>query len=143
MISIFLEPKHLALVEAAAREAFPRECCGLLEGTRDDTTVCVVTVHPMRNIAPEPDRFDIDPAAHVALLRATRGRGNEIVGCYHSHPNGGAEPSERDANGAGETGFIWLIAAIDDRANVLLRSFVFDGNGFVAASLDSPTDARV
>jgi proteasome lid subunit RPN8/RPN11 len=143
MISIFLEPDQRALVETAAREAFPRECCGLLEGRRDGTTVCVVAVHPMRNIAPEACRFEIDPAEHVALLRATRGRGNAIVGCYHSHPKGRAEPSEHDRTGAGETGFVWLIAAVDDCKDVLLRSFVFTGNDFVAASLDSPTDARV
>lgn len=96
-----------------ALRAFPRECCGMLEGTGDGATVRVAALHPMPNIAKEPDRFEIDPAAHIALLRNLRGSGGEIVGCYHSHPNGRAEPSERDRANVGEEGFVWLVTAVD------------------------------
>ena len=47
----------------------------------------------MRNLADTPDRFEIDPAEQIKLMRALRGAGREIIGCYHSHPNGSAEPS--------------------------------------------------
>ena len=68
--------------------------------------------HPTRNLAAEPDRFEIDPSVHIRLLRALRGTGRDIVGCYHSHPNGRAELSPRDRQSAGDENFIWLIAAI-------------------------------
>lgn len=120
--------------------AYPRECCGLLEGYRtpfllrqaedevsknevltlslskgdaDTSEIAhVVALHPMPNIAQEADRFEIDPAAHIALLRTLRGSRRGIVGCYHSHPNGRAEPSERDRANTDDEGFLWLITAV-------------------------------
>ena len=33
--------------------------------------------------------LEIDPAKLIAALRAERGGGPAVVGCYHSHPRGG------------------------------------------------------
>jgi desampylase len=97
---------------AAARSAFPAECCGLLEGRRGEGAVAVTAIHPTTNVSPAPrDSFAIDPAAQFVLQRALRGTGREIGGCYHSHPNGRAEPSPRDCAGAGPDTFIWVIMA--------------------------------
>lgn len=119
-------------VLAEARAAHPRECCGLLEGEGGR----IVAVHPSRNLARAPDRFEIDPALQFRLLRA----GRRIVGCYHSHPDGVAAPSPRDADGAGEPGFLWLIAA-----GGALAAFVWDGAGFraVAMRLDRGEEPRL
>jgi desampylase len=107
-----------AQIARAAQAALPGECCGLIEGRRDDHGgVVAVAVHPARNIGGGDDRFEIDPADHVRVLRAARARGTQIVGCYHSHPNGRAEPSARDLAGAAEVGFVWLIAAVTDAGN--------------------------
>ena len=59
----------------------------------------------------------------------TAWNGHEIVGCYHSHPNGRPEPSKRDLEYATEDGFIWLIAALDAGA-VSLRAPVSRQAGF-------------
>jgi proteasome lid subunit RPN8/RPN11 len=97
---------------AAARAALPSECCGLLEGVRDGGTVTITALHPAANVSPAPATgFEIDPAAHFALQRALRGTGRQIIGCYHSHPNGRAEPSARDRAGSCENGWVWLIIA--------------------------------
>jgi len=104
-------PLQEQLREEALR-AFPRECCGLIEGAIDRSTARVTALHPVPNVAQEIDRFEIDPAVHIALLRNLRGTGRAIVGCYHSHPNGRAEPSERDRESAIESGFLWLICAV-------------------------------
>ncbi len=93
-------------------------------------TIEIAAIHPTANIAQTADAFEIDPAAHIALLRRLRGTGREIVGCYHSHANGRAEPSERDLAGASEAGFVWLIAALDDEGGGTVNAFIFDGNGF-------------
>lgn len=119
-----------------ARAAFPRECCGLIEGARTGGAVRATTLHPARNLAEAADRFEIDPAAQFRLLRALRGTGREIVGCYHSHPDGRAEPSERDRENAGEEGFIWLLAALatrDDAAR--LAAFSWQNANFVPVAL--------
>jgi desampylase len=114
MIARLLLPQSLRdAIAADARAAFPRECCGLIEGRREGSTVRALTVHPVRNLAHDPDRFELDPAEHFRLMRSLRGTGREIVGCYHSHPNGRAELSPRDRANAGEDDFVWLIAGID------------------------------
>lgn len=114
---MFVLPKSLhEQILREARAAYPRECCGLIEGRGSEITA----LHPARNLAAEPGRFEIDPAEQFRLMR----EGRNIAGCYHSHPDGRAEPSARDAAGAGEIGFLWLIAADE------LAAFVWDGARF-------------
>ena len=108
---ILPEPLRTQLL-TEARAALPRECCGLLEGVRDGGTVRVLALHPTANVSRAPETgFEIDPAAHFALQRALRGTEQAVVGCYHSHPNGRAEPSPRDRAGSCEDGWIWVIIA--------------------------------
>jgi proteasome lid subunit RPN8/RPN11 len=113
-ILVLLLPQSLRdAIAAESRAAFPRECCGLIEGARKGDVARALAVHPVRNLASEPDRFELDPAEHFRLMRSLRGTGREIVGCYHSHPNGRAELSPRDRENAGEDDFLWLIAGVD------------------------------
>ena len=110
---LFLPPSLQDAITADARAAFPRECCGLIEGVREGSAARALAIHPVRNLAREPDRFELDPAEHFRLMRTLRGTARAIVGCYHSHPNGRAELSARDRAGAGEDDFLWLIAGVD------------------------------
>jgi proteasome lid subunit RPN8/RPN11 len=113
MIASLLLPRALRdRIAAEARAAFPRECCGLIEGRREGDATQASAVHPVRNLAAEPDRFELDPAEQFRLMRALRGTGRELVGCYHSHPNGRAVLSPRDRAGAGEDDFLWLIVGV-------------------------------
>jgi proteasome lid subunit RPN8/RPN11 len=125
-----------AQIAREARLAFPRECCGLIEGLRDGAAVRATTLHPTRNLAAEPDRFEIDPAEHIRLLRALRGTDREIVGCYHSHPQGRAETSPRDRADAREDGFVWLIAAVDGGRDIDLAATTFAATGWCDLRLD-------
>lgn len=97
--------RALILAEAARD---PRvEACGLLlgDGLRIDEVV------PCRNVGAEPAiSFEVDPAQLLAAHKAARNGGPAVVGCWHSHPNGRAGPSARDA-AAAESGSIWIIAA--------------------------------
>ena len=98
------------IVAEAAADPFV-EACGLLLG-KDDR---VSAIEPCRNVAADPSsRFEIDPAALLAAHRAARSGGPAVIGCYHSHPNGRAEPSLRDAADAAPDGAIWLVAAGGD-----------------------------
>ncbi|MDR7101842.1 M67 family metallopeptidase [Croceicoccus sp. BE223] len=94
------------IAEAAA--AHPRECCGIMLG-RDGVVEAVV---PCDNVHPLPEHhFEIDPAALIAAHRAARGDGPDILGYYHSHPSGFAEPSATDAAMAAGDGRFWAIVA--------------------------------
>jgi len=70
------------------------------------------------------------PEDHIKAFKAARANRHRLIGCYHSHPNGRAEPSAADRAGAGEEDFLWLIAA-DDR----LEAFVYRRGEFSGADL--------
>lgn len=94
------------LAEAAA--AFPHECCGLLFGSPER----IDAAQPCTNVAVDPMcTFEIDPAALITAERMARSGGPCLLGHYHSHPNGRAEPSVRDAHDAARDGRLWLIVA--------------------------------
>ncbi|MGH6888194.1 MAG: Mov34/MPN/PAD-1 family protein [Rhizomicrobium sp.] len=121
-----------------ARRAYPRECCGLIEGVCDGSVARATALHPTANLAAAPDRFEVDPAAHIALLRRLRGSGRSVIGCYHSHPNGKSGPSARDLESAAEEGFLWLIAALEKRdTEPHLAGFVSTGRSFVAVRMEA------
>jgi desampylase len=120
---------------AEARAAYRNECCGLIEGVRAGDTIEAIKLHPTRNLAAAADRFEIDPAEHIHLLRALRGTGREIVGCYHSHPDGRAQPSARDRDSAGEENFVWLIAALDAGSVREIAGWLFADGAYRALRL--------
>ena len=104
---------------AHAREAAPRECCGLLvgRGRRVDLVV------PLSNVAPRPrSGFQVDPAEHIAVRRILRRvvPSRDIIGVYHSHPAGPARPSPRDI---AESHYPEWLYAIVGRAGRSLRVF--------------------
>ena len=129
-------------IEAEARRAFPGECCGLIAGRWREEIAEALKLHPARNIAASNDRFEIHPEDHFAAFRAARRDGHTLIGCYHSHPNGVARPSATDQAGAGEDGFLWLIAALTAAEGpVTITSFAYSATEFSPVSLDEPVGA--
>lgn len=83
-----------AMVTHARREA-PRECCGLLIGQKDRVQFALA----LPNVASRAlTRFRIDDRQHIEIRRWLRRVQPplEIVGVYHSHPEGDAQPSASD-----------------------------------------------
>ncbi|MDF8334228.1 M67 family metallopeptidase [Novosphingobium cyanobacteriorum] len=98
---------HDAILRSV-KESHPDEACGLLLGSSGLIQVALNAA----NVHPEPARhFEIDPVALVAAHRDARAGGPEVLGYYHSHPNGLARPSETDLRDAAHDGRIWLIVA--------------------------------
>jgi proteasome lid subunit RPN8/RPN11 len=98
----------IATLVAEAARAAPAECCGLLLGRAGR----VEAVQPAANVSPEPSlRFEIDPAALFAAHRAARAGGPELIGYYHSHPNGHPRPSATDCEHASGDERAWAIVA--------------------------------
>ena len=105
-----------------AQRAKPFECCGLLVGRGRHVAFAV----PTRNVARSPrTRYQVDPAAHLALQRVVRAfvPPAEILGVYHSHPAGPARPSATDEAEAFYPGWIHLIAGFQG-GRPRLRGFV-------------------
>ncbi|WP_371328195.1 Mov34/MPN/PAD-1 family protein [Novosphingobium sp. NDB2Meth1] len=106
-----LSPQAHAAILHAATQAHPNEACGLLFGTASH----IIAAERAANVHPQPHRhFEIDPAALIAAHKAARAGGPELIGYFHSHPNGLACPSETDAAMASGDGRIWAIAAGGD-----------------------------
>ena len=97
-------------IRRISADAAPREACGLLFGAPDRITGW----QAVENVAEEPERrFEIEPGALFAALRAERAGGPKILGYWHSHPSGDASPSVTDAAMAQPDGKLWLIVARD------------------------------
>ena len=119
----------LQRIEVAARAAYPEECCGLLIGFREsEGGVQITRVAESANVAPPPrrDRFEVDPALRFATMRRLRGGREEIVGHYHSHPDGPARPSGRDAAQAYEPELVWLIVAVAGDRSTATTAWLYD-----------------
>lgn len=101
----------LARLREEADRAAPFECCGILLGDG----IRVDRVLPAANVADDPTRrFEIDPQVLVEAHRAARAGGPQVVGYYHSHPAGPAEPSATDREMAAQDRSIWAIVAGGD-----------------------------
>jgi len=114
------------LIRAEATAAYPLECCGLLIGqwSPDGQMLTVIEAHPSKNVTDGDARrgFEIDPKLRFDLMRQAQARadGTDIVGHWHSHPDGPAEPSARDLAAAYEPEFVWLICrSTNERAENL------------------------
>lgn len=101
--------------------SYPDECCGLLIGRFVDEVVgdrriaveaLAVPNEWTANVAltddeahhSRRDRFYIPAEAYLKAQRSALRRDLDVVGCYHTHPDDRAWPSERDRVGAAGVG---------------------------------------
>ena len=136
-----LTPAQLQAIERAAEAAYPEEACGLLVGRAEPGgAIQVSAVEASANVAepPRTRRFEVDPKLRLRLERELRESPDSILGVYHSHPNGSAEPSETDISMIFEPHMIWMITAVaDGRAGTTLAyKPTEDGSAFRPLGLD-------
>jgi histidine phosphotransferase ChpT len=106
-MAVGISRAHIDAILAHAKESPDVEVCGLLLGRGRR----IEAVQPTANVAAKPaTAFEIDPAALIAAHRAARSGGPQVIGCYHSHPDGKPEPSRTDVAAAQERD-IWCIVA--------------------------------
>lgn len=113
---LWLDRGVLGSVREHCAGAHPEEACGLLVGSvrgQERRALRAVRARNARSDRPG-DRFELDPADFVAADAAARDAGLEIVGVYHSHPDGPATPSEID-HAVAEPGWAHLIVSVGGR----------------------------
>lgn len=109
-----------------ATRATQVEACGLLFGNREGDSALISDATVAANVAEDPRRhFEVDPAHLFAAARRHRAGPERLLGVWHSHPDGNARPSTRDAAGVTDREWIWLIATIGE-----LAAWLPDGDGF-------------
>jgi proteasome lid subunit RPN8/RPN11 len=140
-VTLILQPEQMQVMQAAAKQCYPEECCGLLLGLYDACAdkVQVMAVWPVENtwtatVNPfaegdrpqhgpsKRNRFWIDPQILLQAQRESRDRGWSIVGIYHSHPDHPAVPSERDRQLAW-SGYSYPILSITAEGDVAMQSW--------------------
>ena len=119
-----------ALLEEIRRHgaaAYPAECCGVMVGRSGDTDAKeVVRLWPVVNRrTDDPHRYLIAPDDLRRLEREVQGKGLEIVGYYHSHPDHPAEPSAYDAAHAWPW-YSYLIVRVEQGQPREAASFTLD-----------------
>lgn len=116
-----------------AQLAAPLECCGLLLGEGS----IITEARPARNVHLSPQtHFEIDPQALIDAHRAERAGGPQVLGYYHSHPRGPAEPSATDRAMAARDGRLWAIVGHNGAIGLW-----YDGkHGFEALSTTAPSE---
>jgi proteasome lid subunit RPN8/RPN11 len=142
-----LSAEAAEMIGRHAEATYPDECVGLLlGGLEGDGDVKVasqalavenrwagqVSLAETDNAESRRDRFYLDPRDYLRADREARAAGLDIIGCYHSHPDYPATPSERDRVGAqgvgGGMSFAFVIQSVrDGRAAEVASWLLLDG----------------
>lgn len=128
-----------SIFEHALQET-PNECCGILVGTASDEHRFVQQVHCLANVweGERTHRFMIDAKVHLRLQREARESLLSIVGFYHSHPQGTANPSAFDAELAWPDHSYVIVSLRDGRVEEI-KSWCLDEaeSRFIEEKLDT------
>jgi proteasome lid subunit RPN8/RPN11 len=124
-------------LRAHGEETYPHECCGALLGRfvtadveRNEAGGWVVEAAVRAgNIRTDSahDRYQIAPAELVKIEREARGRGLDIAGFYHSHPDHPAQWSPTDFEEAHWLGCCYVITAVAQGKARVTNSFFLVG----------------
>lgn len=105
------QPATEAMV-AHARFCFPAEACGLIAGERSGNDLRITMVYSLTNADDSPTSFTIEPAEHFGALQHAERNGWELIGAFHSHPNGAGYPSQTDVVKAAEPDWAWCVIGL-------------------------------
>ncbi|MEI7644566.1 MAG: M67 family metallopeptidase [Chloroflexales bacterium] len=117
------------MIARHAEATYPDECVGLLLGRLTGEVKISLRAVPLENRwagqvslakadngESRRNRFYLDPHDYLRADREARAADMDIVGCYHSHPDYPATPSERDRMGAqgvgGGPSFAFVIQSV-------------------------------
>ena len=95
-------------IVAQARDEAPNECCGMI-AARDGTAI---TLHPARNAAASPLRYEIDGMEQYRIQSAIEDAGHDLGAIYHSHTRSAPLPSQTDINLAFYPDALYIIVGV-------------------------------
>lgn len=107
-------------------QEYPHECCGLLIGRFVENGAKTVTeIQPISNAREtnaRHNRFLIRPEDLLRGERHAAGRGLDVIGFYHSHPDHPAVPSQYDLEHAWPV-YSYIVLAVQKGQSQDLRSW--------------------
>ena len=85
------------IIDEHARESHPRECCGILLAKSDDLSTIDLALLAKNIEKNRPEReYMLDHKTCLHAVDMEIEGTAQIVGCYHSHPQGKPNPSPCD-----------------------------------------------
>jgi len=121
---VYIDGAYLDEMVAHAQEEAPYEACGILAGANGRPT----KLYRARNAEGSPVRFRIEPHDQLRIMREIEENGWEILGIYHSHPNGPDHPSATDVAQAFYPEAIYFIVSLRNPGQPQVRAFrIIDG----------------
>jgi proteasome lid subunit RPN8/RPN11 len=123
--SVMLRMDH-ALIDEIRRQgerAYPAECCGVLVGIAGDVKEVVKLVPATNRRTDDPRRYLIDPDDLRRIEAELRPLKQDVLGCYHSHPDHPAVPSAFDVEQAWPW-YSYLILRVDSGRAAEVASWV-------------------
>lgn len=121
-----------AVFEAIRRhgeETYPHESCGVLLGKPEAGGWRVERLMRMTNACRDSagNRYEIEAAELVKVIREARAGGVEVAGFYHSHPDQAAEWSATDLREAHWPGLSYVITQVSSGNAEATRAFLLAG----------------
>ncbi len=116
-------------IRAHGEETYPHECCGALLGRFSSEGWTVEDAVRAGNTRTDSahNRYNIAPVELVKIEREARGRGLDIAGFYHSHPDHPAQWSPTDFAEAHWIGCAYLITSVNQGQATVTNSFLLAG----------------
>jgi proteasome lid subunit RPN8/RPN11 len=98
--AIHISEKEIEKMVHHSRSESPREACGILAGQKDRDRIRIAKVYGCDNVHPNPNgEFFMKPEDQLRVfLEIEKIKEIEIVGFYHSHPQGPESPSQIDSS---------------------------------------------
>jgi proteasome lid subunit RPN8/RPN11 len=111
-MTIDIRPTDLECLKKHTEACWPEEACALLIGQYVQNQHWIVNhVELAENIAENKSRyFEIDPTSRVKVEMNMLSEIDEVIGIFHSHPEGQATLSDTDLKNMTEPDLFWLIA---------------------------------
>lgn len=150
-MSLQLSDRERGAIEKDGERAYPHEGCGLLLGRWKGESKEVLEIRPVENARPDSreNRYLIRPSEIVEVEREARGRGLDIVGFYHSHPDAPACPSRYDLEHAAWPGYSYVIVSIENGRAAEMKSWTlrddrsaFDPEAIIVREEQTTTEGR-
>ena len=127
---IAINDEQLALMRAHGERDYPYECCGLMLGKLEGGRKTVLETYAISNAREEAakrNRFLIRPEELMHGEKYARGKGLDVVGFYHSHPDDVAVPSQYDLEHAWPA-YSYIVVAVEKGSATDLRSWEMESD---------------
>jgi proteasome lid subunit RPN8/RPN11 len=120
--TVVLAPSFQSRMADHALAHYPKECCGVVGGRKN----VVSSVYPLTNSLDSSHAFQANEEELFDAVRKMRENGEEMLGIFHSHPHGPAEPSEIDRDQNFYPGHFYFVISCLDPQNPQIACFIME-----------------